>query len=369
MRNLIEEVELADQLGLDVFGIGEHHRPDLIVSAPAVRAGGGGRTDRAHPADERRHGAQLRRPRARVPGLRDASTCSRAGAPRSWPDAARSPNRSRSSASTSRDYDDLFEEKLKMLIALRGGDRVQWSGEAPRTPRWAQPCVPAVSDATRSPPASAWRRSARRSRAPSRGVMMSGSMPACSYAHSRPVRPTPGLDLVEDEERARLVAQLAQPGQIVVVGDVHAALALDAPRRGSPPSRPSTARSIARRSLYGTCLNPGTSGSKPCWYFSWPVARDRGERPAVERVARGDDLVAVVRPARLRVLPRELDGRLVRLRARVAEEHALRERVLAEQLGEVDLRRGVIEVRHVQQRRRRLLDGAGHARMAVPERR
>ena len=37
MRNLLEEVELADQVGLDVFGVGEHHRPDyLILSAPAV---------------------------------------------------------------------------------------------------------------------------------------------------------------------------------------------------------------------------------------------------------------------------------------------------------------------------------------------
>ena len=36
MRNLLEEVELADHLGLDVFGVGEHHRPDLIVSSPAV---------------------------------------------------------------------------------------------------------------------------------------------------------------------------------------------------------------------------------------------------------------------------------------------------------------------------------------------
>ncbi len=31
-----KEVELADQLGLDVFGIGEHHRPDFLVSSPAV---------------------------------------------------------------------------------------------------------------------------------------------------------------------------------------------------------------------------------------------------------------------------------------------------------------------------------------------
>src|SRR5580692_732693 len=36
MRDLIEEVELADQLGLDVFGIGEHHRPDFLVSSPAT---------------------------------------------------------------------------------------------------------------------------------------------------------------------------------------------------------------------------------------------------------------------------------------------------------------------------------------------
>src|ERR1700756_5632779 len=36
MRDLIEEAELADQLGLDVFAVGEHHRPDFAVSAPAV---------------------------------------------------------------------------------------------------------------------------------------------------------------------------------------------------------------------------------------------------------------------------------------------------------------------------------------------
>ena len=32
----VEEIELADQVGLDVFGLGEHHRPDYAVSAPAV---------------------------------------------------------------------------------------------------------------------------------------------------------------------------------------------------------------------------------------------------------------------------------------------------------------------------------------------
>ena len=36
LRDLIEEVELADEVGLDVFGVGEHHRPEFAVSAPAV---------------------------------------------------------------------------------------------------------------------------------------------------------------------------------------------------------------------------------------------------------------------------------------------------------------------------------------------
>ncbi len=35
-HNLLEEIELADEVGLAVFGVGEHHRPDYAVSAPAV---------------------------------------------------------------------------------------------------------------------------------------------------------------------------------------------------------------------------------------------------------------------------------------------------------------------------------------------
>jgi probable LLM family oxidoreductase len=36
VQELLEEIELADQVGLDVFGVGEHHRPDYVASAPAV---------------------------------------------------------------------------------------------------------------------------------------------------------------------------------------------------------------------------------------------------------------------------------------------------------------------------------------------
>ena len=47
LHNLIEEIEHADQVGLDVFGVGEHHRPDFVVSAPAVvLAAAAARTER-----------------------------------------------------------------------------------------------------------------------------------------------------------------------------------------------------------------------------------------------------------------------------------------------------------------------------------
>src|SRR5712691_3913856 len=36
MQHLLEEIELADQVGLDVFGIGEHHRKEFLDSAPVV---------------------------------------------------------------------------------------------------------------------------------------------------------------------------------------------------------------------------------------------------------------------------------------------------------------------------------------------
>ncbi len=36
LAHLLEEIELADQVGLDIYGIGEHHRPDFVASAPAV---------------------------------------------------------------------------------------------------------------------------------------------------------------------------------------------------------------------------------------------------------------------------------------------------------------------------------------------
>ena len=39
IQELLEEIKLADEVGLDVFAVGEHHRPDYAVSAPAVVLG------------------------------------------------------------------------------------------------------------------------------------------------------------------------------------------------------------------------------------------------------------------------------------------------------------------------------------------
>src|SRR6478609_9247197 len=36
VQELLEQIELADQVGLDVFGVGEHHRPDYVASSPAT---------------------------------------------------------------------------------------------------------------------------------------------------------------------------------------------------------------------------------------------------------------------------------------------------------------------------------------------
>jgi alkanesulfonate monooxygenase SsuD/methylene tetrahydromethanopterin reductase-like flavin-dependent oxidoreductase (luciferase family) len=36
LQDMLEEVKLADEVGLDVFGIGEHHRPDFAVSTPEI---------------------------------------------------------------------------------------------------------------------------------------------------------------------------------------------------------------------------------------------------------------------------------------------------------------------------------------------
>ena len=67
LSDLMEEMELADQVGLDVFGLGEHHRADFAISAPAVvLAAAAQRTNRLK-THQGGHRAQLRRPGAGKP--------------------------------------------------------------------------------------------------------------------------------------------------------------------------------------------------------------------------------------------------------------------------------------------------------------
>ena len=128
LRNLMEEIELADQLGLDVFGIGEHHRPDLIVSAPAiVLAAAAARTRRIRltsavtvlSSDDPVRVFQDFATVDLLSGGRAEIMAGRGSFTESFP----------LFGFDLEDYDDLFEEKLKMLIALREDERLRWSGK------------------------------------------------------------------------------------------------------------------------------------------------------------------------------------------------------------------------------------------------
>jgi probable LLM family oxidoreductase len=123
----MEEIELADQVGLDVFGVGEHHRPDFVVSAPAVvLAAAAERTKRIR--------------------LTSAVTVLSSDDPvRVFQDFATldllSNGRAEIMAGRGSfiesfplfgydlgDYDELFAEKLDLLLKLRDNERVTWSG-------------------------------------------------------------------------------------------------------------------------------------------------------------------------------------------------------------------------------------------------
>ena len=127
LHNLIETIELADQVGLDVFGLGEHHRPDFVSSAPVViLATAAARTKSIRlstavtvlSSDDPCASFRILRP----------SICSPTGAPRSWRGAARSSNLSHSSAMTCTTTTSLFAEKLDLLLKLRESERITWSG-------------------------------------------------------------------------------------------------------------------------------------------------------------------------------------------------------------------------------------------------
>ncbi|MGH2850860.1 MAG: LLM class flavin-dependent oxidoreductase, partial [Solirubrobacteraceae bacterium] len=127
MRELLEEAELADQLGLDVFAVGEHHRPDFLVSSPAtVLAAIAARTERIRlssavtvlssedPVRIFQQFAEL----DLISGGRAEIMAGRGSFIESFPLFGYDLD----------DYDELFAEKLDLLLAIRASERVAWSG-------------------------------------------------------------------------------------------------------------------------------------------------------------------------------------------------------------------------------------------------
>jgi probable LLM family oxidoreductase len=127
MRNLLEEVRLADELGLDVFAIGEHHRPDFVVSSPAVAlAAAAAITERIRlssavtvlssddPVRVFQDFAQI----DLISGGRAEIMAGRGSFIESFPLFGHDLD----------DYDELYAEKLDLLLRLRESTHVTWSG-------------------------------------------------------------------------------------------------------------------------------------------------------------------------------------------------------------------------------------------------
>ena len=128
MRELLEEAKLADELGLDVFAVGEHHRQDFLVSAPAVAlAAIAAQTKRVRlssavtvlssedPVRVFQQFAHL----DLISGGRAEIMAGRGSFIESFPLFGYDLD----------DYDELFAEKLDLLLKLRSSEPVTWSGK------------------------------------------------------------------------------------------------------------------------------------------------------------------------------------------------------------------------------------------------
>lgn len=140
LRQVLEEIELAEQVGLDVYGIGEHHRPDFAASSPAiVLATAAGRTSRIRliPAVIILSSADP------VRTYQDFATLDLLSSGRAELLVGRGsfiesfPLFGYSLA----DYDELFAEKLDLLLQIHENERVTWSGRF-RPPIDDQPVYP-----------------------------------------------------------------------------------------------------------------------------------------------------------------------------------------------------------------------------------
>jgi probable LLM family oxidoreductase len=128
MRNLLEEIELADQVGLDVYGVGEHHREEFIASAPEVILGAAAaRTKRIRlssavtvlSSDDPVRVFQRFATVDLISGGRAEIIAGRGSFIESFP----------LFGYDLRHYDALFSEKLDLLLKLREDEFISWQGK------------------------------------------------------------------------------------------------------------------------------------------------------------------------------------------------------------------------------------------------
>jgi len=128
MRHLVEQVAHADEIGLDVFGVGEHHRREFLDSAPAVILGAAAvRTTRIRltsavtvlSAEDPVRAFQNFATIDLLSGGRAEMIVGRGSSIEAFP----------LFGYRLEDYDALFEEKLDLLLNIRGHEHVRWSGK------------------------------------------------------------------------------------------------------------------------------------------------------------------------------------------------------------------------------------------------
>src|SRR5699024_9129126 len=127
LRNIIEEVELADQVGLDVYGVGEHHRADYASSRPAtVLAAAATQTKNikltsAVTVLSSEDPVRVYQEYATIDALSNGRAEIMAGRGsyiESFPLYGYNLN----------DYNELFEEKLDLLLKLQKNEKITWEG-------------------------------------------------------------------------------------------------------------------------------------------------------------------------------------------------------------------------------------------------
>ena len=176
------------------------------------------------------------------------------------------------------------------------------------------------------------------------------------------------LHLIEHQHQIELVSQLAQALHEFDRRRTNPALALnrldEEARRVRPYQRLGRFQIVERR-----ILEPGEQRREAVVHFFLIGGRDGRHRPPVKGVVEGDqfETVLVAPFGILMIGARGLDRRLDRLCARIGEEHRVAEGLVDQPLRQLLALRAAIEVRHMHQRRRLLLDRADQPFMRMAE--